>query len=119
MFSRVISCAGLGVFVGLAFILSEHRESIRWRLVGWGFALQVIVALVVLKTRIGMLIFTGVRIIVDTLIGFSDRGDSGSLIVTIDDCKPVGLLFAGNTDITIANKIDVVLDALRVQIDGK
>jgi hypothetical protein len=49
-------------------------------------------------------------------------GDSGSLMVTDDDAvNPVGLLFAGNADGTmaIANPIDSVLDHFGVVIDGK
>lgn len=45
---------------------------------------------------------------------FSAPGDSGSLIVTDDEddeanCRPVGLLFAGSSSVTIANPIDKVL----------
>lgn len=56
---------------------------------------------------------------------FSAGGDSGSLIVVDgkgpsknDDRKPVGLLFAGGTFITVANPINDVLDAFGVTIDG-
>jgi hypothetical protein len=46
---------------------------------------------------------------------FSDGGDSGSLIVTDDGFKnPVGLLFAGSTTRTLANRIDTVLDKFTV-----
>jgi hypothetical protein len=60
---------------------------------------------------------------VDQLIiepgGFSDGGDSGSLIVTDDAGRnPVALLFAGSTTQTIANRIDLVLDYFDVTIDG-
>lgn len=41
---------------------------------------------------------------------FSDSGDSGSLIVTDPDADPFGLLFAGNSSVTVANPIDAVLD---------
>ena len=59
------------------------------------------------------------QIVIETT-GFSDRGDSGSLIVTNDeDCNPIGLLFAGGENVTLANKIDRVLDALGVVVDGK
>ena len=52
---------------------------------------------------------------VDQLIitpaGFSNGGDSGSLIVTDDaNLNPVGLLFAGSATVTIANRIDLVLN---------
>ena len=50
---------------------------------------------------------------------FSAGGDSGSLIVTDDSAnKPVGLLFAGGTDRTFANRISNVLSAFNVTIDG-
>ena len=51
--------------------------------------------------------------------GFSDGGDSGSLIVTDDaDKRPVALLFAGSANETIANRIDLVLNYFAVTVDG-
>ena len=62
----------------------------------------------------GVATFTDQVVIVGTGKGkkrtFSSAGDSGSLIVTQDGNKPLGLLFAGSSTITIANQIDVVLD---------
>ena len=50
--------------------------------------------------------------------GFSDGGDSGSLLVTTDGTnRPVALLFAGSQAQTIANRIDLVLDHFGVTID--
>jgi len=50
---------------------------------------------------------------------FSGGGDSGSLIVTDDaNLNPVGLLFAGSSTVTIANRIDLVLNRFGVAIDG-
>ncbi len=49
---------------------------------------------------------------------FSDGGDSGSFIVSNDGGNnPVGLLFAGSTTQTIANRIDLVLDHFGVSVD--
>ncbi|HEY6968997.1 MAG TPA: hypothetical protein VJA94_07330 [Candidatus Angelobacter sp.] len=42
---------------------------------------------------------------------FSASGDSGSLVVTSDNARPVGLLFAGNSTSTTANPIQDVLNA--------
>jgi hypothetical protein len=66
--------------------------------------------------------FTG-QIIV-TGEGFIDAGDSGSLLVSgaPDEAgHPVGLLFAGNSDgsMAIANPIQAVLDAFSVTVDGE
>lgn len=58
--------------------------------------------------------------------GFSAPGDSGSLVVmdsffgkSPHKRKPVGLLFAGSSSITIANPIDAVLERFGVTIDGE
>ncbi|MDX1662097.1 MAG: PKD domain-containing protein, partial [Gemmatimonadota bacterium] len=48
---------------------------------------------------------------------FSDGGDSGSLIVSQSGANPVGLLFAGSSSRTIANRIDLVLDRFGVTVD--
>ena len=51
---------------------------------------------------------------------FSAGGDSGSLIVTDDEnLNPVGLLFAGSSTHTIANRIDLVLSRFGVTVDGQ
>ena len=49
---------------------------------------------------------------------FSAGGDSGSLIVTDDaNNNPVGLLFAGSSTNTLANRIDLVLNRFNVSVD--
>jgi hypothetical protein len=50
---------------------------------------------------------------------FSASGDSGSLIVTSDEChQPVALLYGGNDTSTVGNPIQDVLDALGVSFVG-
>jgi fibronectin type III domain protein len=49
---------------------------------------------------------------------FSAPGDSGSLMVTQGDNKPVALLFAGDGTLTIGNPIIPVLQRFNVTIDG-
>jgi hypothetical protein len=53
--------------------------------------------------------------------GFSAGGDSGSLIVALggsNDRRPVGLLFAGSSSVTIANPINAVLNNFGVTVVG-
>ena len=55
-------------------------------------------------------------------VNFSAGGDSGSLVVGAQGAnarKPVGLLFAGGFNSTLANPIDAVLAELGVRIDGE
>jgi hypothetical protein len=48
---------------------------------------------------------------------FSGGGDSGSLIATLSGANPVGLLFAGSSTQTIANRIDLVLNHFGIHVD--
>jgi len=62
------------------------------------------------------------QILVGSSSPFIKAGDSGSLLVTANsNSNPVGLLFAGNSSgkLAIANRIDLVLSAFGVTIDGK
>ena len=49
-------------------------------------------------------------------IAFSNAGDSGSLIVDRKSGAATGLLFAGSTSYTIANHIELVLNAFGVEL---
>ena len=51
-----------------------------------------------------------------TAAAFSAPGDSGSLILSDQETRPVGLLFAGSSSHTIASPIATVLAALNVSI---
>jgi hypothetical protein len=61
------------------------------------------------------------QILVYSTGAFIKAGDSGSLLVTDPGKNPVGLLFAGDSSgkYAIANRIDLVLGALHVTIDGE
>jgi len=48
---------------------------------------------------------------------FSASGDSGSLIVTLADRRPVSLLFAGGGSNTVGNRIGPILDRFNVRVD--
>jgi hypothetical protein len=50
---------------------------------------------------------------------FSEAGDSGSLIVTSDAARPLGLLYAGNGTVTVASPIADVLTALKNAATGE
>jgi CNT family concentrative nucleoside transporter len=57
---RLLSLFGMAVILGIAWALSTDRKAIRARTVVWGLALQLILALFVLKTPIGQEIFAWV-----------------------------------------------------------
>ena len=46
---RFSALIGFVVILGIAFLLSNNKRAIRWRTVGWGLALQIVIAITVLK----------------------------------------------------------------------
>lgn len=71
---RLVSVLGLGVFLGICWAASNNRKAIRWRIVGWGIGLQVLFALLILKTSPGYAVFTWVSDAFARLISFTDEG---------------------------------------------
>ncbi len=69
--------------------------------------------------NLGTLTFTDQIIVIGKGGGFSDSGDSGSLIEERRFKRPVALLFGGSRTHTIANHIGDVLAALGVSIVAK
>ncbi len=40
---------GLALLIGIAFLISNNKKKINWRLVGSGFVLQIIFAILILR----------------------------------------------------------------------
>jgi CNT family concentrative nucleoside transporter len=71
---RLISFAGLAVFVLLAWLLSDNRRKMNWRLIISGTVLQFILAILILRTVPGQIVFDAFRIVITRLISFSQAG---------------------------------------------
>ncbi len=69
-----MSLAGFFVFMAIALLASEKRKKVNWRLVLWGVGLQFILALLILKTRPGLVFFETARVVMTGLLDFSDVG---------------------------------------------
>mmetsp|Transcript_9561 Transcript_9561/g.11975 ORF Transcript_9561/g.11975 Transcript_9561/m.11975 type:complete len:628 (+) Transcript_9561:60-1943(+) len=54
---RLLSVVGLFCFISGCYLLSWKRKDIIWRPVIWGFALQFVFALLILRTRVGFEVF--------------------------------------------------------------
>jgi concentrative nucleoside transporter, CNT family len=50
---RAVPLLGMLAILATAFAFSKHRQAIRWRVVGWGLGLQLLLALFVLRTKLG------------------------------------------------------------------
>jgi len=65
---------GAFVILGLAYAASANRRAINWATVGWGVGLQVVFALIVLKTTIGQRVFATLGAGINRLLGFAGVG---------------------------------------------
>lgn len=71
---RLLSFSGLGVMIGIAWLLSTNRKAISWRPVIWGVALQLVFAVIVLNPVVGEFFFVVVDGGVRQLLAFSEAG---------------------------------------------
>jgi CNT family concentrative nucleoside transporter len=65
---------GAVVILGFGYAFSTNRRAIDWRTVAWGLGLQIVFAIVVLKTTIGQRLFTTLGEAVTRLLAFAGVG---------------------------------------------
>jgi CNT family concentrative nucleoside transporter len=65
---------GAVVILAIAVALSNNRRAINWSTVAWGLSLQVVFALIVLKTTIGQRVFETLGAGMNKLLGFAGVG---------------------------------------------
>jgi len=71
---RFIGFAGLAFFLFVAFLMSEDRKSIKLRPIVMGIALQFLIALFVLKTLPGRMIFDFLNDVIGYMLTFTRMG---------------------------------------------
>ncbi len=86
---KLLSLTGCFVIIGIAYLFSVNKNKIDWRLVIWGIALQVIIGIVVipesffnqwlahlfkLNSSPGAWFFEQLNLIVNAILGLSDKG---------------------------------------------
>jgi concentrative nucleoside transporter, CNT family len=67
---------GAAVILAIAVAFSRNRRAINWTTVAWGLSLQVLFALIVLKTAAGKLVFDTLGHYITRLLGFSGVGSA-------------------------------------------
>ncbi len=70
---RWIGLVGLAVILGTSLLLSRNRRAIRWRTVGWAFALQLLFAFLVLSWETGKAGLEAFSNGVANAVGYADR----------------------------------------------
>ncbi len=72
--SRTTSLFGLFCMLGAAWLLSENRTLLPRRIIIWGVALQLVLGVLVLRTRVGNMLFSGVNHAFNLLTSASNEG---------------------------------------------
>jgi len=65
---------GAVVILAIAVAFSKNRRAINWTTVTWGLSLQIVFALIVLKTAIGQRVFEALGKAINKLLGFAGVG---------------------------------------------
>lgn len=71
---RLIALLGLGFFIGISYLFSVNRKAVNWQTVLWGIALQLILAIFIIRTTIGFEIFKYLGDVMENFLNFSDAG---------------------------------------------
>ena len=71
---RLIGIAGILVLLCIALAMSNNRKAISWQLVTWGLGIQILFAIIILKTPVGVPFFGVIDIGIKNLLSFSDAG---------------------------------------------
>ena len=91
---RLIGLVGLAAIIGIGVAFSRDRRRIRWPVIAWGLALQVVFAIFVLRVPAGQALFRRLGELVTALLHYSY---AGSAFVFGELGKPnssLGVIFA-------------------------
>ena len=92
--TRMIPILGMLVILAAAVLLSKNRKAIPWRTVGWGLALQILVALFVLRTGLGYWLMSKVSGAFVSVLNCSFAGSSFVFGALGEKQGSFGMIFA-------------------------
>ena len=75
---NLVSFGGVFVFMAWAWALSAQRRNVNWRVIGWGVALQLVVALFIFVVPAGAKVFLAVN---DVVVKVIESAGAGSRFV--------------------------------------
>lgn len=71
---RAMCLVGMVAMIGLAWLMSNNKRKVDWRLVGMGTGLQLLFAAIILKTEVGRVVFAKANDAVTALLAYSETG---------------------------------------------
>jgi CNT family concentrative nucleoside transporter len=91
--TRLAALCGIAVFIGIGVLLSRDRRRIPWRTVGAALGLQFALALLMLKTPVGTVLFEGANRAFLKLLGYSNHG-AKFMFGTLAESQEIGAVMA-------------------------
>ncbi len=94
---RLIGFLGIAAILGIAYLMSNNRKAINYRVVYWGLGLQLAFAIFILATPIGKPVFMFLDRAINKLLSFSDAGAEflfGALAIGPGQENSLGFFFA-------------------------
>ncbi len=98
---RARAILGVLAILGLAWLMSTNRGRVPWRVLLWGLTLQVIFALFILKTPVGLAVFDTANRVVVALLGFTEQGARFIFGDLVFNNVPVGRGEPGNGPVEV------------------
>lgn len=93
-YNRYMNLIGIGVVLAIAWLFSRNRTRIDCRLVLTGLALQIVIALAVLKTGVGAFILQRIANLINQVYQVADEGLSFVFGSLANAQAPTGPIFA-------------------------
>lgn len=90
---NVAAVLGLFVFTLIAFLFSTNKKAINWKTIAWAFGLQVIFAVLILKTSVGITVFDWLNDVVLKVLAFQQAG-AEMVFGNLAKSESLGYIFA-------------------------
>ena len=94
LLERLRGLIGLVLIIAIGVIFSRNRRQIPWTVVAWGFALQILFAIFVLRIPAGQQLFRKLGDIVTTILNYSYQGSQFVFGELGKQQSSIGVVFA-------------------------
>ncbi len=105
MESKLMGLVGFTAILGTAFLMSNNRKAINYRLVVSGLILQLVMAIFVLKVPFGQELFRQIGDAITALLHFSDEGAGFVFGPLVRNPKDMLQLFGAGADYIFAFRV--------------
>lgn len=97
--ARMLSLVGMFALLLIGWALSYDRKAVPWRVITYGIGLQLVFAIIILKTPAGQAFFTWINTVVVALLGFTVDGARFLFGDLVFNNVPIGPGTPGNSPI--------------------